>query len=225
MADGDLMDLQEVLKALSIGEQDLQNMVAQGKLKAVRAGRTVKFRRPEVMSMRGGRSTEPTIIIPSKGPARKIDESAATVVPEAPAGGVVPVETQEISIEDEELEILPLEDEAAATQAEAPVAGGDEEVTISEEAAPAEEEAVEGTRAPGRRSSRVGSRRSGAAYVMEESPVWAGMVVVTMVVLLGIGSIFGVMLLKNYYNEKDNVRYVPTGLTSVAYDIFADRQQ
>ena len=225
MADGDLMDLQEVLKALSISEQDLQNMVAQGKLKAVRAGRTVKFRRPEVMSMKGGRSTEPTIIIPSKGPARKVDESAATVVPESPAGGVVPVESQEISIEDEELEILPLEDEAAATQAEAPVAGGEEEeVTISEEVGAEEEGAVEGTRAPGRRSSRVGSRR-GAAYVMEESPIWAGMLVATMVVLIGLGSIFGVMLLKNYYDEKNNVRYVPGGLTSIAFDIFSDRQQ
>jgi hypothetical protein len=60
---------------------------------------------------------------------------------------------------------------------------------------------------------------------MEESPVWAGMVVVTMVILIGIGSIFGVMLLKNYYDEVHNVRYVPTGLTSVAFDIFADRQQ
>jgi len=224
MADGDLMDLQEVLNALSIGEQDLQNMVAQGKLKAVRSGRTVKFRRAEVMSMRGGRSTEPTIIIPSKAPARRVDESAATVVPEAPAGGVVPVETQEISIEDEELEILPLEDEAAATQAEAPVAG-EEEVTISEEAAPAEEEAVEGTRAPGRRSSRIGSRRSGAAYVMEESPIWAGMLVATMVVLFGLGSVFAVMLLKNYYDEVNSRRNVPPGLTSVAFDIFADRQQ
>ena len=225
MADGDLMDLQEVLNALSIGEQDLQNMVAQGKLKAVRAGRTVKFRRAEVMSMKGGRSTEPTIIIPSKGAptGRKIDESAATVVPEAPAGGVVPVDTQEISIEDEELEILPLEDEAAATQAEAPVAG--EELTVAEEAAPAEEAAVEGVRSSGRRSSRVGSRRSGAVYIEQESPIWTGMLVGTLVILLVVSWMFGTMLLYNYWDDVKGTKFLPPGPTQMAFDIFSDKQQ
>ncbi|HHN46430.1 MAG TPA: DNA-binding protein [Planctomycetes bacterium] len=220
MADGDLMDLQEVLQALSISEQDLQGLVAQGKLKAVRAGRTVKFRRGEVLSMKSGRGTEPTIIIPSQAPGRRqVDEAAATVVPEAPAGGVVPVDTQEISIGDEELEILPLDDEAAATQAEAPVAM-DEELTVAEEV---EEEEGVAPRPSSRRSasSRMSRRVSQAMAYQQESPIWTGVLAVTLFITLFVGSMFGVMLLKGYYDEENNTKYIP-GFLKPVYDNFKD---
>ncbi|MBN1807977.1 MAG: helix-turn-helix domain-containing protein [Planctomycetes bacterium] len=222
MADGDLMDLQEVLQTLGISEQDLQNMVAQGKLKAVRAGRTVKFRAGEVMSMKSGKSTEPTIIIPQQAPrSQSIDESAATVVPEAPAG-VVPVETQEISLDDEELEILPLEDEAAATQAEAPIAM-DEELTVAEEVEEEyEDEMAAGPRSrSSRRSGRMSRRVSQAMAYQQESPIWSAALAVTLLILLFSGSIYGVILSKGYYDEENNKRYVPKFIEWV-YENFKD---
>jgi len=233
MADGDLMDLQDVLNTLAISEQDLQNMVAQGKLKAVRAGRTVKFRSAEVMSMKSGKNTEPTIIIPTQAPAQRsaqppkrtarIDESAATVVPEAPVG-VVPVETQEISLDDEELEILPLEDEAAATQHEAPVSA-DEELTVAEEIEEPYEEGAEetvGGRRSSRRSGRMSRRASQIAYAAQESPIWTGVLAFIILILLAIGTIFGTLLVKGEYDETNHRLYVPGGLTSIAYDSFKE---
>ena len=236
MSNGDLMDLQEVMSALGMSEQELQNLVAQGKLKAVRAGRTIKFRREEVMGLKSGRSTEPTIIIPTQeaapapqapqapapepAPAPAVDESAATVVPEAPAGGVVPVETQEISLEDEELEIVPLEDEAAATVAESAPVEAAEEVTVAEEA---EERRPSARRSSARsaRMSRMSRRVSQVAYgAPPTSPVWAGVLIITTVILLLAATVFGTICTQGYVTEEGKP-YVPRFL-EWAYSLFVD---
>jgi len=74
MANGELIDAREAMDMLNIPENELQNLVARGDLRAFRSAGTMKFRRDDVQALKSEKGTEPTIIIPASG-ARKPGQS------------------------------------------------------------------------------------------------------------------------------------------------------
>src|ERR1043165_319341 len=69
MSDGELLDAREAMSLLGINETDLQTMVARGDLSAFRSAGTMKFRRDDVMGIKGEKKTDPTIpVIPAEKP-------------------------------------------------------------------------------------------------------------------------------------------------------------
>jgi len=128
MAD-DLIDFQSALQQLQMTESELSNLVARGDLRVIRSGGKPMFRPSDIEGIKQDRETEPTIIIPAStaipapsesGPITidlpqdlGIDESAATVVPDAPAD----TGTEEIVFDESDLEVLPLDEEASQTSA------------------------------------------------------------------------------------------------------------
>ncbi len=228
MPDGEMIEFAQVLSELQMGEQDLQNLIARGELRAFRAGGTMKFRQADVDMLKRERATEPTIIIPAAGSQQMnvdvpqdlgVDESAATVVPESTPGGAAPTVnlgggqsgTEEIVFEDSDLEILPLETDASAATAEVTVAA-EEPVVDDDDPTIVEDQ-------PSPRSSRreqaapMVSRRTMAAYAKEPGdPVWTIGLVLTSLLFVFAASIFAVMLWKGYYNEDMGAKYVPAYL-------------
>jgi len=77
----DYLTFEDVLKLLQIHEAELNGLVVQGKLRAIRVENTLKFRRTEVESLRKQRETEPTLVIDSGAPH---DTTAPAT---APVGG------------------------------------------------------------------------------------------------------------------------------------------
>ncbi len=67
MPDGEMLEFAQVLSELQMSEQDLQNLIARGELRAFRAGGTMKFRQADVDMLKKERATVPTIIIPAVG--------------------------------------------------------------------------------------------------------------------------------------------------------------
>jgi len=231
MAD-EMLGFEEAMKRLQLSEQELQNLVASGTLRAFRSGGQMKFKAADLEAVKKERATEPTIIIPAAGieaaagtPELKVempadlvvDESAQTVVGRSggSSDGVSPTVaipehgTEELVFDDKELEVLPLEDEAAGTQ----TAGEAATVVESTEGTPgeitvAEEGGVEGapakpssSRRPGL-SSRVGQsisrRRSAAFEVRKGNPIMAVVLGVTAAVCIFTLSIYGVWLARGY---------------------------
>jgi len=234
MANGDMIDFTQALAELQMSDSELQNLIARGDLRAFRSGGTMKFRRGDILKLKQERATEPTIIIPaadasnmglgSRGTSLNmdvpqdlgIDESAATVVPEPTAGGAAPTVdlgragsgTEEIVFDDSDLDMMPMDDASAATS-DVTVAA-EEPVTLAMPSA----EAVPLRSAP-RRASRaeegaVSARRSQAVYAKDPAnPFFTACLVLTCVVSIFIGSIFGVILWKGYFNEKMASKFVP----------------
>ncbi len=157
-----------------------------------------------------------------------IDESAQTVVGGGgdemgtptvaiPEGG-----TEELVFDDKDLEVLPLEEEAAGTQAAEAATiveetGGD--ITVADEGADYDAEADEGRSPSSRRrvlSSRVGpaaSRRKSAAFeVRKGSPFMAVVLGLTAALAIFALSVFGVVLMRGYragQGTKAEGKYVP----------------
>jgi len=229
MPEGDMIEFSQVLTELQMSEQDLQNLIARGELRAFRAGGTMKFRQADVDSLKQERATEPTIIIPAAGSQQMnvdvpqdlgVDESAATVVPETMPGGAAPTVdlgggqsgTEEIVFEDSDLEILPLETDASAATAEVTVAA-EEPVVVDEEPTVVEEQAAAPRSSRREQAAAIGSRRTMAAYAKEPGdPIWTIGLVLTSLVFIFVGGIFAVMLWKGYYNEDMKAKYVPSYL-------------
>jgi hypothetical protein len=241
----DMLDFQSALAELQMSEAELQNLIARGDLRAFRSGGTMKFRKSDIDGLRRERATEPTIIIPAGGSSGYnadvpqdlgVDESAATVVPEVTPGGAAPtVEldggsggmprsgTEEILFEDSDLEILPLEDPEAAAAAT---------VTAEEPVSYAEPESLAPPPRASRRSSRssaampdaggISQRRTQAAFSHEPaSPLLTVCLVLTTIIFAFLGSVFGVVLWKGYYNETKRAMYVPSFLQG-AQEFFKD---
>ena len=57
------MTFQEVLEELQIDEEELKRLVSNAELRGFRAGSSMKFKREDVMNLKQGRETEPTIIL------------------------------------------------------------------------------------------------------------------------------------------------------------------
>jgi excisionase family DNA binding protein len=119
MAEGELINSREACEILGLSEQELQAMVARGDLRAFRSGGTMKFRREDVVSAKGEKGTEPTIIIPTqrKRGASGILAAVPAQPSAAPAPAAVPPPqdaTGEIVFDD--IELLPADDGMSTQQ-------------------------------------------------------------------------------------------------------------
>jgi len=235
----EMIGFEEAMRRLQFSEEELQNLVTSGALRAFRSGGEMKFKAGDLDGLKKERETEPTIIIPAVPSAAPgaaggeinvempadlvVDESAQTVVGQGggeettPTVAIPEQGTEELVFDDKELEVLPLEEEAAGTQA----AG--EGATVVEEAGGeitvAEEGTVEGAPrkdASGRRrvlSSRVGpsaSRRRSAAFeVRKGSPVMTVVLGLTAAAGLFCLSVFGVIVAKGYRAGPPDSMFVP----------------
>jgi len=237
---GDLIEFSEAKQFLQMEDAELQGLVTKGELRAFRSGGTMKFKRADVENFKRERETEPTIIIPAEQQAASvpapieapptealqiglpddfgIDESAATVVPESTDTG-----TEEIVFDDSDLEILPVDDEAASAvtseitvQEVAVGAAVEETVSVADDDIEVEDDLDEAPRRRGsERMSSVPSRRVSAAYeAAPGSPIFSALLILSAAALIFIGSVFGVMLWKGYGADKEGewVRYVPNYL-------------
>jgi len=66
----DYFSFEDVMKELELGEEELKRMVSEGELRAFRDENKMKFKKEDVESLKKGRITEPTIILPSTPPPR-----------------------------------------------------------------------------------------------------------------------------------------------------------
>lgn len=84
----DYFSFEDVLSELSLDEDELKRMVSEGELRAFRDENKMKFRKDDVESLKKGRVTEPTIILPAggaKGPAQQ--ETGETILDMDNMGG------------------------------------------------------------------------------------------------------------------------------------------
>lgn len=131
MADADLLDAREAMQMLGISENELQNLVARGDLRAFRSAGTMKFRRDDVVAIKSDKGTEPTIIIPAaaqrKGasgilptvpaPARppsRIGQAVTAPVPMPPAPVDPGTATSDIMLDD--IELMPTDEQHITQQ-------------------------------------------------------------------------------------------------------------
>ncbi len=71
----DYFSFEDVMKELELGEEELKRMVSEGELRAFRDENKMKFKKEDVESLRKGRITEPTIILPSTPSNETQDET------------------------------------------------------------------------------------------------------------------------------------------------------
>jgi hypothetical protein len=64
-AQEDYFSFEDVLGELEMGEEELKRMVSEGELRAFRDENKMKFRRDDVENLKKGRTSEPTLILPS----------------------------------------------------------------------------------------------------------------------------------------------------------------
>jgi hypothetical protein len=221
----EMVSFESAMQELQFTEEELQKLVASGALRAFRSGGEMKFRGSDLEAVKKERETEPTIIIPSAGIGDAldsgddlqidmpddlgIDESAQTVVgagSDMTAATVsIPEQgTEELVFDDQDLEVLPLEEDAASTQAAeaATIVESAGEITVADGSGVAvlEDESPSSSRR--QLSSRIGSmssRRKSAAYeVRGGNPAWTAMLVLSAAVALFALSILGTTLLKGY---------------------------
>lgn len=166
----EFMSFEEVLAELQIDEDELKSMVASGDLRGFRDGETMKFRTQDVMSLKKGRETEPTIILSDSDADISLpeesedldllvedehtDEDRDTVlnidVFESDDGAAAPDAdsgSETVQLSDDGVELLPDEEEEDAGAATLIDVGGPEEMSTESfdliEEAPAEDEDFE----------------------------------------------------------------------------------
>ena len=66
---------EDVMSELELGEEELKRMVSEGELRAFRDENKMKFKKEDVESLKKGRITEPTIILPSTPSSETQDET------------------------------------------------------------------------------------------------------------------------------------------------------
>ena len=76
----DYMTFQEVLEELQIDEDELKRLVSNAELRGFRAGSSMKFKRDDVMNLKQGRETEPTIILTDSDQEMGIAESSDELI-------------------------------------------------------------------------------------------------------------------------------------------------
>jgi hypothetical protein len=189
MADGELIDAREAMNLLGIGENELQTYVARGDLRAFRSAGTMKFRREDVVALKGDKGTEPTIIIPAADQKRKPGQSGIlSAVPGSPSTtgsglrAAKPTDaTDQIVFDD--IELMPTED--ALTTQQATVVGTAVQKPVTGEATVVEPSAAQTgemtvvdeagrSTGPAAPVSTTGSGRRPAAPVQTGSRVGAG---------------------------------------------------
>jgi len=73
---GDYFGFEDVMSELELGEEELKRMVSEGELRAFRDENKMKFKKEDVDSLKKGRITEPTIILPSTPSDEPIEETS-----------------------------------------------------------------------------------------------------------------------------------------------------
>lgn len=71
----DYYSFEDVMRELELGEEELKRMVSEGELRAFRDENKMKFKKEDVESLKKGRITEPTIILPSTPTSETTDET------------------------------------------------------------------------------------------------------------------------------------------------------
>jgi len=74
------MSFEEVLGELQIDEEELKKLVSQGELRGFRAGNSMKFKKDDVLNLKQGRETEPTIILTDSDQEMGIAESSDELI-------------------------------------------------------------------------------------------------------------------------------------------------
>jgi excisionase family DNA binding protein len=74
------MTFQEVLEELQIDEEELKRLVSNAELRGFRAGSSMKFKKEDVMALKQGRETEPTIILTDSDQEMGIAESSDELI-------------------------------------------------------------------------------------------------------------------------------------------------
>lgn len=72
----EFLSFEEVLDELMIDEEELKRLISQGELRGFRDGMSMKFKRSDVMNLKQGRNTEPTIILTDSDHDLDIPESS-----------------------------------------------------------------------------------------------------------------------------------------------------
>jgi hypothetical protein len=71
---------EEVLGELDIDEEELKKLVSQGELRGFRDGMSMKFKKEDVVNLKKGRETEPTIILTDSDQEMGIAESSDELI-------------------------------------------------------------------------------------------------------------------------------------------------
>lgn len=74
------MSFEEVLGELRIDEEELKKLVSQGELRGFRDGLSMKFKKDDVIALKQGRETEPTIILTDSDQEMGIAESSDELI-------------------------------------------------------------------------------------------------------------------------------------------------
>ena len=200
------MTFEDVLAELQIDDEELKRMVASGELRGFRDGETMKFKKAEVLHLKKGRETEPTIILSdsdadislpdaegdldllveeAEGQDRdtvlNIDvfETADTKGQDSDAG-TVDVDAIELGVEDDE-------EAGAATLVDVggPTEMATESFDLIEEAPPAEDfEIVDTTITGSGRISRSARLRAMQIKKKKGHPVMTSMLLLTSAIML-----------------------------------------
>lgn len=102
--------LDDVMKELGKDEEEIKRMVSEGELRAFRDENKMKFRKDDIESLKKGKSTEPTVILPS-------GEEAPTVEPQEETTDTVldldkiEIGADETAVPEMEVSPPPVEDE------------------------------------------------------------------------------------------------------------------
>jgi hypothetical protein len=83
------MSFEDVLGELQIDEEELKKLVSQGELRGFRAGLSMKFKKDDVLNLKQGRETEPTIILTDSDQEMGIAESSDELILEDSASDTV----------------------------------------------------------------------------------------------------------------------------------------
>src|SRR2546426_8314663 len=74
------MSFEDVLAELQIDEEELKKLVSQGELRGFRDGLSMKFKKDDVLNLKQGRETEPTIILTDSDQEMGIAESSDELI-------------------------------------------------------------------------------------------------------------------------------------------------
>lgn len=74
------MSFEDVLEELGVDEEEINRLVSHGELPSFREGNTIKFKREDVLNLKRGRETEPTIILTDSDQEMGIAESSDELI-------------------------------------------------------------------------------------------------------------------------------------------------
>lgn len=139
------MSFEDVLKELTIDEEELKKLVSQGELRGFRDGTSMKFKKEDVVNLKKGRETEPTIILTDSDQEMGIAESSDELILDESTSDTVlnigeimsPEKQEEIVFSDstEEFSISPHDSDPEAAIPTVEVPAVDEDMGISGETA------------------------------------------------------------------------------------------